>query len=414
MAITRLTATYRVTTPMFCAGADQQQAELRPASFKGALRFWFRAVAWATHGDIASVRSQEDALFGSTRTGQAKVLLSLAPLEERAHMPANRQVDIGLGYLAGQGLSKPNRDGALTTRPSLGPDTCFKVRLVLRSTSAAEQAQVRRALIALGLLGGLGARSRRGFGSLTLESLHGEGETDQVWTAPRDLAALKDQLSALLPPRSTIQVSTGSADPPYTAFSDGSRIVLVPTAGDTAEGLLRRVGMSLLHYRGYGRRVGNSHRVGAVPALQWFSHDHDEMLKAADKRNGQSAGTKLAAPHRAAFGLPHNYRFGSLATNVEVNSAVKERRASPVLLHVHRALEARPIAVVAFLPALFLPDARLRIVRRKKGEARTSFSATLPSSPGLWQPIQVFLDELLKGDQSGLCERFPGAVEVKP
>ena len=34
-------ATYRIVTPMFCGGAEQQ-AEFRLASFKGVLRFWWR------------------------------------------------------------------------------------------------------------------------------------------------------------------------------------------------------------------------------------------------------------------------------------------------------------------------------------------------------------------------------------
>ncbi|HID77150.1 MAG TPA: type III-B CRISPR module RAMP protein Cmr1, partial [Planctomycetaceae bacterium] len=39
-------ATYRIVTPMFCAGADEQRAELRLPSFKGALRFWWRSLMW--------------------------------------------------------------------------------------------------------------------------------------------------------------------------------------------------------------------------------------------------------------------------------------------------------------------------------------------------------------------------------
>ena len=38
-------ATYRIVTPMFCGGAEQQ-AEFRLASFKGVLRFWWRALMW--------------------------------------------------------------------------------------------------------------------------------------------------------------------------------------------------------------------------------------------------------------------------------------------------------------------------------------------------------------------------------
>lgn len=38
-----LTFTCKIITPMFLAGADGQTPELRAASIKGALRFWWRA-----------------------------------------------------------------------------------------------------------------------------------------------------------------------------------------------------------------------------------------------------------------------------------------------------------------------------------------------------------------------------------
>ena len=42
---TEIEATYRVVTPMFCGGAGAGSAELRMPSFKGVLRFWWRALA---------------------------------------------------------------------------------------------------------------------------------------------------------------------------------------------------------------------------------------------------------------------------------------------------------------------------------------------------------------------------------
>lgn len=40
-----LQATYRLVTPMFLGGADQNNcAELRAPSIKGALRFWYRTI----------------------------------------------------------------------------------------------------------------------------------------------------------------------------------------------------------------------------------------------------------------------------------------------------------------------------------------------------------------------------------
>ena len=85
----RIDATYRVTTPLFCAGAVPSCAELRLPSFKGALRFWWRALAWPRcGGDLEAIRQQEDALFGSAGGGQSRVLMRLAP--DRQHTEDRR------------------------------------------------------------------------------------------------------------------------------------------------------------------------------------------------------------------------------------------------------------------------------------------------------------------------------------
>lgn len=48
----------QVITPLFLSGAQQKEAELRPPSIRGALRFWFRAMmGGVVGGDVAKVRS---------------------------------------------------------------------------------------------------------------------------------------------------------------------------------------------------------------------------------------------------------------------------------------------------------------------------------------------------------------------
>ena len=53
-------ATYRIVTPMFIGDVEQHATGISPASVKGALRFWWRALNW---GSIRTdTRSDEDAL----------------------------------------------------------------------------------------------------------------------------------------------------------------------------------------------------------------------------------------------------------------------------------------------------------------------------------------------------------------
>src|SRR6266849_5073751 len=76
-------ATYRVVTPLFCAGADPNCPEIRVPSFKGVLRYWWRALAWARlSGDLNEIHREEEALFGSSHSGQSRVVMRLARTPE--------------------------------------------------------------------------------------------------------------------------------------------------------------------------------------------------------------------------------------------------------------------------------------------------------------------------------------------
>ena len=60
----RISFECRSVTPMFMYGADGSTPELRPASIKGVLRFWWRAI----HGDLSlkELHEKEGEIFGST------------------------------------------------------------------------------------------------------------------------------------------------------------------------------------------------------------------------------------------------------------------------------------------------------------------------------------------------------------
>jgi CRISPR-associated protein Cmr1 len=58
-----LEATFRIVTPLFLGGAKPNDcAELREASIKGALRFWYRAAD-------PNYRQEEARIFGGTARG---------------------------------------------------------------------------------------------------------------------------------------------------------------------------------------------------------------------------------------------------------------------------------------------------------------------------------------------------------
>lgn len=286
--LTEVEATYRVVTPLFCSGADQHRAELRLPSFKGVLRFWWRALAWSgLRGSLEEIRHEEDRLFGSSSHGQSPVSLTRVVCQRPKSAFGNdlrRRVGAGARYL-GYGLMEAGAD----QRGFLRPGVDFTVQIRVREPKQKIEHLI-GALRTLGVLGGLGARSRKGFGSVSLESLRQGGV--ETWRPPASVDSLRNTLQEVL------ESSRRRGLPEYTALSNRSRIVLMQSDQNDPLKLLDVVGREL--------RDG---------------------IRTAPRRE------------RIAFGLPRAPRY--------------ERRASPLFIHIHDCAEG-PIAVVAFLPARFL------------------------------------------------------------
>lgn len=337
-----LSLSYRIVRPMFVSGADPASAELRLASVKGALRFWWRAV----HGqhasyDPARLRAVEDALFGSVRTGVSRVRLALPPDAElrtdRYEARRDFRPDTWQGYL-GYGLvdrrQRPEREAF-----AAGQFLELRVHLAPASGAVAGPAEsaallsLARAFVALGAFGGLGGRSRRGWGSLTLAA-----PGSSIATA-LGLDPCPPELAAWGPPRTREEVEHWaetwlaawrklSRVPRFSAFSAEARVVVGPACRD------------------------------AEAAHAWLGHEYRRFVRELATR----PATRTA---REDFGLP---RSGA-------GQHAKRRRASPVLFHIHQADDRSPaLPVVLFLPGRFLD---------------------FPERPGdAWDAVRRFLDEL--------------------
>ena len=196
--------TYRVVTPLFCAGADPARPELRLPSFKGVLRFWWRALAWSRHSaNPEAIRRQEDALFGSAGGGQSRVSmrLDLPAVPRTVHkdkvLTVSRKdggVVVGegaryLGYGVMEAFASRKRDtqSGQLTRACFGAPFDFTVLMRCRDLNEAELTSLKDALSVLGTLGGMGARSRKGYGSLAIRTLRVNGVEE--WCRPQSMCA---------------------------------------------------------------------------------------------------------------------------------------------------------------------------------------------------------------------------------
>lgn len=374
-------ATYRIVTPMFLGDARQQASTLRPPSFKGALRFWWRALEWDrvlleqnedVEEALRALHQREARLFGLAAgcsyptkegVGQSRALITIETSDVKSMSMGDVKSKQGLCYLLGQGLYD-YKNGV--TRQSLSGR--FTVRIAFRrGTDPRDTRSVGEALLLLGLLGGMGSRARKGFGSLAIESLDGEAVRQVSLRPPTNV---NEYVSVL---RDLVGRPTGK-EPPFSAFSDGTRIDVV-TDGNDPLALLNQVGVQEQLYRSYGRQG----KVGNQRAEQNFADDHDLVFRL------RKDTTKH--PRRVVFGLPHNYYFGGSRLKVDVNASGqgRARRASPLIIHTHQFPDNRAIVTLCLLQACFLPE-RDPICLSTRG-----CSAKVKASPD-WSVVTEFMD----------------------
>lgn len=141
-----------VITPMFLSGANQNECELRPASIKGALRFWWRAICGINYGDLEELKKAESDLFGST---EKKSKLKIQILQ---NLQFNKDND---KYKPLPHKEKPN-----FSFPCFLPgNNNFKISLICYEN---KRIIFENLFILLSFVGGLGRRARRGFGSFII------------------------------------------------------------------------------------------------------------------------------------------------------------------------------------------------------------------------------------------------------
>jgi len=403
MKMELIQADFNIVTPMFLGEADGQCAsQIRPPAIKGALRFWWRALNWApirrgyrTDAEaLVELHKQEADLFGrSAKTGldgkkqiggQGMFLFRVS--EQKVSRSTDNNFVVkenlpALAYLLGQGLyeheNKKKQKPAKITRNYLPGRGSFTLKLALKSgqggINASQKQQLLDVLTCFGLLGCLGSRARKGFGSVSIKKLT-LGDTEQP--LPKDEEAYKTQLKELLGKCFELQT-----EPPLTAFSDLSRIQ-IGGRGKSAMELLSDHGYEMGMYRGYG----NSGQTFNQKAEQNFQQDHDWAYAIA---NGKG---QTYLPKRTAFGLPHPYFLSSIKRSVAVDvDNGNGRRASPLFGHVHELPSGQYLLIHLVLQSQFLPSNTAINVKGSHQGARFNMTGQKVSADIDWKVLDDFL-----------------------
>lgn len=186
-----ITFELETVTPLFLAGADQTTAELRPPAFRGALRYWFRAIAGSYYwndSSLTQLRKIESELLGDTTKGSSNIIVRLSKIPNELQLSPVRldqDQNPGLSYLwfsmKGSGGRNPRPQ-----RLALGVKTPLQFSLTLstRPNPRNSEQQENNLLIAANCfwlavnLGGFGSRERRGAGSLRVRAVSYQGIDD--------------------------------------------------------------------------------------------------------------------------------------------------------------------------------------------------------------------------------------------
>ncbi len=282
-----------VITPMFLAGGNKNIPELRAPSFKGMLRFWWRASCGINK--IKELKDREEIIFGSSdKKSQVKLKIETqnSKFSDKLFKGKKYSVNTSRGefnldilhYLAFGIVVYKKGKGNVLIRKYIPPFSKFNFEIYCNNKFMEEVITAFRCMI---FFGGIGSKNRNGFGCLYVKNLNGI-----------DFNSLKNNISDY---------------PSFTAFSQKSKLITY-NEHDTWEEALSEIG---LIYRNARLNLENRHIF--------------------EKRGF------IAKPIEAKFeNVPQNIREG--------------RHPKPYFLHVNRINKTHYQGQILFLPYIYYND----------------------------------------------------------
>jgi len=151
-----------ILTPIIMAGAETALPEIRTQSIKGLLRWWYRFYKSSLVNSLDELKKAEAEIWGSTdKASLIKLqILSKPDSTQYAHLCMNDQ------------RTKPpaSKPYDKIKRKSYYPHATFQLKLSFSPfCTLSKKKEVIISLWLLSMLGGIGARWRRGFGSIKLK-----------------------------------------------------------------------------------------------------------------------------------------------------------------------------------------------------------------------------------------------------
>ncbi len=366
-------------TPMFGGGVTTDQkyrhrkrpdpiTPIRVSSIKGQLRFWWRAAIGSKLSSIKEMRERETALFGNAGN-RAKVEISIRdnqPVIEPIDAPA--ALDYGIFPLRpDQGVHDAN--GRLTKVKGT-------FQLWVTVTSDTEE-EIKRTVETWLAFGGLGGRTRRGFGALS----GGEWDIERI-----------------------LKVGDGPTLPGVPSLTGALfKKVSFESSDDAHKYLLGKL-KSFRQGVGIGRNQGKQNRPGRS---RWPEPDMIRRIMQHHATNHSPSHIVQAFP-RGQFGMPIIFHFqpnqGDPADTTLIPEGF-ERMASPLILRPWKHPTTKEVFAFAFV--LSDPGRKQQVgtLTEKNNKEKHRVRLFLEKSEADWQgsplsgeqdPLKAFLEFLKK------------------
>lgn len=167
-----------LTTPMLGGGVESLKIDhgmpIRAASIRGHLRFWWRT--FQDCADVNGLREKEKALWGSTENA-SKVIVRVQTTNQGRPVEYSKRRDTQLPTYVIFPLDNTKVDGRYINTFKLKEDIKFDLHLTYPND---REREVFTAVKLWLLFGGIGARTRRGMGSLYCENWTGWQNRENV------------------------------------------------------------------------------------------------------------------------------------------------------------------------------------------------------------------------------------------
>ncbi len=353
------TREYELITPLFGGGVEPGLADpvttIRATEIRGNLRFWWRATRGGQFGgDLKVMKKTEDELWGAASSGNttlpSQVSVQAVPTNRGRKFIAktDRGEEVGVfdlkspfGYAA-----FPLRDRRQHVIEGV------KFVLNIRYPSAAKTG-VEAALWAWEIFGGIGGRTRRGFGAINLLSVNGK---------PQPLPNAS-QVHQLITQQIATHLAAGELPDLPCIPKDSRDLVITNQRADAIE-VWKYLIKRLREFRQKRNQGTQPNRPGRS---QWPEPDAIRRItKRAAARHRQPLSQLDVFP-RAAFGLPIVFKFKD-DTQGDPNVVTLEgaddrakRLASPLILRPLACANNQAVGLAMILDTRCVPPSGLMI-----------------------------------------------------